>query len=200
MHLRRPCRNIDILPRRLSFSFDFCNFNATANPRYFSAIRDPTRTHAERGQTERSGEGWFGDLLRQRNSTVRPHAETSEVPRPGRAQRRRGIQGYPPATTVQLARTPKKAKPSAAARPSAAEKGGVRNPPPPDYDTTQNAHAQMMVMRSGEAERCGVGIFEGLGFVLVRVRVPMTATIQLAHAPKKPSTATTPSAAERGPP
>jgi hypothetical protein len=26
------------LPRRLYFSFDFCNFNATVNPRYFSAI------------------------------------------------------------------------------------------------------------------------------------------------------------------
>jgi hypothetical protein len=40
LHLRRSCRNIDILPKCLEISFDFCNFNETANPRYLSAICD----------------------------------------------------------------------------------------------------------------------------------------------------------------
>jgi hypothetical protein len=56
--------------------------------------------------------------------------------------------------------TLKKAKPSAAARPSAAENGG--SGVNPDYDTTQHAHAQKKTKRSGEAERSGVGVFEGL--------------------------------------
>jgi hypothetical protein len=46
----------------------------------------------------------------------------------------------PPATAVQLARTPKKAKPSAAARPSAAERRDSEVSP--DDDTTQQAHTQ----------------------------------------------------------
>jgi|AntAceMinimDraft_1070359.scaffolds.fasta_scaffold99207_2 type IV secretory pathway TrbL component len=50
---------------------------------------------------------------------------------------------------IQLARTPKKAEASAAARPSAAEKGGSGVSP----DTTQHAHAQKKAKRSGQAER-----------------------------------------------
>jgi hypothetical protein len=38
--------------------------------------------------------------------------------RKSQAQRRRGVRGSPPITAIQLARTPKKAKPSAAARPN----------------------------------------------------------------------------------
>jgi hypothetical protein len=47
----------------------------------------------------------------------------------------------------------KKAKPSAAVRPSAVEKGG--SVVSPDYDTTQHAHAQKNAKRSGQAERRG---------------------------------------------
>jgi len=47
----------------------------------------------------------------------------------------------PPSTkAVQLARTPIKAKPSAAARPSAAEKRGVRGSP--DYGNPTRTHAE----------------------------------------------------------
>jgi len=56
-------------------------------------------------------------------------------------------------TTIQLARAPKKAKPSAAARPSAAGKGG--SGVSPDYDTTQHAHAQKKAKFSGLAVRSG---------------------------------------------
>jgi hypothetical protein len=54
-------------------------------------------------------------------------------------------------TAIQLARIPKKAKPSAAARPSAAEKGGLGVSP--GYDTTQHAHAQRKAKCSGQVER-----------------------------------------------
>jgi hypothetical protein len=90
---------------------------------------NPTCTHAEEGQAERSGqdersgEGGFGGLPRLRHNTARPRAEESQVQRPGRAQWRRGVREYPLTTATQLARTPKMANPSAAARPSAAEKG-----------------------------------------------------------------------------
>jgi hypothetical protein len=53
-----------------------------------------------------------------------------------------------------------KAKPSAAARLIAAEKGG--SGVSSDYDTTQRAYAQKKAKRCGEAERSGVGSFEGL--------------------------------------
>ena len=49
-----------------------------------------------------------------------------------------------------------KAKPSAAARPSAAENGG--SGVTPDYDTAQHAHAQNKTKRIGEAERSAVGV------------------------------------------
>jgi hypothetical protein len=60
---------------------------------------NPTRTHAKEGQAERSGQA-------------------------GRTQRRREVRGSPPTTAIQLARTPKKTKPSVTARPNAAEKRG----------------------------------------------------------------------------
>jgi hypothetical protein len=55
----------------------------------------------------------------------------SQPLRPGRAQRRRGGSEVCPTTTVQLASALKKAKPSAAAKPSGAEKGA---PHPRVYD------------------------------------------------------------------
>jgi hypothetical protein len=91
-------------------------------------------------------------------------------------------------TAIQLARKPKKAKPgaaakrNAAARPSAAKKKGTAVSP--DSDTIQHAHTQNIAKRSGEADKG----FRGY---------PLTATLQLAHAPTKPSAATTPSAAEK---
>jgi len=42
---------------------------------------------------------------------------------------------------------------SAAARPSAAEKGGLGVSP--DYDTTQHVHSKKKAKRSGQAERSG---------------------------------------------
>jgi hypothetical protein len=66
----------------------------------------------------------FRGLLRLRQS--KPHARrriTSQAQRPGRAQWRTGARGPPPTTAIQLARTSKKTKPSAAIRPSAAVKG-----------------------------------------------------------------------------
>jgi hypothetical protein len=120
---------------------------------------NPTRTHAEESQAERSsqaerrGEGRFGGLPRIRHNTARPCAEETQALRPGRAQRGRGVRGSPPITTTQLARTPKKAKQSTAARPSAAVKGSseVSN----DYGNPTRTPAE-----EGKAERSGK---EGLG-------------------------------------
>jgi hypothetical protein len=130
----------------------------------FKDYGNPARTHAEEGraersgQAERSGEGGPGISPQQRHSTMRPRAEERQVQRPGRTQRRRGFRKSPPTTTTQLARTLKKAKPSAAARPSAAEKRG--SGVSPVYDTTQHAHAQEKAKRSGEAERSAVRGFD----------------------------------------
>jgi hypothetical protein len=82
---------------------------------------------AERsGQAERNGEGGFGGLKAKRSGQAECSGE--------------GRSGDLPAATIQLARTPKKAKPSAAAGPGAEEKGG--SGVFPDYDTTLHAHAQ----------------------------------------------------------
>jgi hypothetical protein len=78
----------------------------------------------------------------------------SQAQRPGRAQRRRGVRKSPPSATIQCARAPKKAKSSAAARPSATEKG-VREYS--DYETTQHAHEQKKAKRGGQAVRCENG-------------------------------------------
>jgi hypothetical protein len=96
--------------------------------------------------------------------------------------------GFPPTTTIQRARTSKKANSSAAARPSEAEKRG--SGVTPDYDTTQHAHAQKKAKCSGHAKRSEE---EWLG-------VSPAAAIQLARSSKKAnsSTAARPSAAEKG--
>jgi hypothetical protein len=106
-----------------------------------------------------------------------------------------------------------KVKPTAAARPSAAEKGGsgvssatvqlartpkkaepsaaarpsasVKGASPLDYDTTQHAYAHNETKRSGEAKKSSEGL-------------PLTATLQLANPSKKPNAATTPSAEKGG--
>jgi hypothetical protein len=106
----------------------------------------------------------------------------------GQAPRRRGVQESPPTSTIQLARTQKKAKPSAAARPSAAEKGGSEASP--DYGTIQHARAQTKAKRSGQVERSkewGSGVSPGYGN-------------QTCSTPKKvePSATARPSAAEKG--
>jgi hypothetical protein len=96
---------------------------------------NPTRTHAEEGQAERSGQakrsgkggsGVFPDY----DYPTRTHADESQTKRSGQAERsgKGGFGGLSPTTAIQLARTPKKTKLSAAARPNAAEKG-VRGSP-----------------------------------------------------------------------
>jgi hypothetical protein len=86
--------------------------------------------------------------------------QRSQAQQPGLAQRRRA-RGSPPTTTSQLGRTPKKAKPSATARPSAAEKGG--SGVSPDYGNPTRTHAEEgQVKRSGKAERSEEGGFGGL--------------------------------------
>jgi hypothetical protein len=104
------------------------------------------------------------------------------------AQRQAKCSPPPPTRAIQLARTPK-TKPSAAARPSATEKGygglprlrhsnsHARRRRPSraqrlgrakrrrgfgvssDYDTTQHAHTQKKAERSGQAERSREGEF-----------------------------------------
>jgi hypothetical protein len=111
----------------------------------------------------------------------------SRAQRPAQAPRRKGVRGSPPATTIQLARTPKKAKPSSAgeggfgglprlwhntARPRAKESraqrpgraqqkrefGGL-----PDYGDPARTHAEEgQAERCGRAERSGEGGFGGL--------------------------------------
>ena len=99
----------------------------------------------------------FGGLPRLRHNKVRPRAEKNQAQRPFRAQRRRGVRRPPPTTAVHLARTPKEARQSTAARPSALGNGGLGASP--KFDTTQRALAQKKVKRSGQSERCGEGGF-----------------------------------------
>jgi hypothetical protein len=126
---------------------------------------NPTRRHDEKGQAEcsglveRSSEGGFGDLTRLRYSTARPRAEESQAQRTGRAQRGRGVRESPPTTTQHCTPT-RRRKPSAAAMPSAAEKGdsGVS----PDYGNPTRTHAEeVQAERSGQAERSEDGRFGG---------------------------------------
>jgi hypothetical protein len=118
------------------------------------------RRRPSRAQRQGLAQRGFGVIPRLRHNTACQRAEESKVQRPGRAQRIRGVLGSPPTTAIKLARTPKKAKPSEAASPSAAEKGGGRGLL--DFDTTQHALAQNKAKRSGEPERCGVGGFSSV--------------------------------------
>jgi hypothetical protein len=93
--------------------------------------RTPKKTRPSAAARPSAAEkGGFGGhpRLRQSNSLAR-RRKPSRAQRLGRAPRRRGIRGSSPAAAVQLARTPKKTMPSAAARPSAAEKGGFGGHP-----------------------------------------------------------------------
>jgi hypothetical protein len=73
-------------------------------------------------------------------TAARSFLRFSAPPRPcSPAQRRRRFRGSTSTAAIQLARTPKKAKPSAASRPSAAEKGG--SGVFPNYDTMQQAQS-----------------------------------------------------------
>ena len=60
------------------------------------------------------------------NNPARTYAEEGQAKRSGQAEcsGEGGVRRSPPTTAIQLVRTPMKAKPSTAARPSAAEKGG----------------------------------------------------------------------------
>jgi hypothetical protein len=100
------------------------------------------------GQDERSGEGGF-EGLPDCNNPIRTHAEQDQAD----YQAEHLVRRSPPTTTIPIARAPNKAKPSAATRPCALERG-VRES-------------------------------------------PLTATLQLAHALKKPGGATTPNAAKK---
>jgi hypothetical protein len=118
----------------------------------------PQHAHAQKkakrgGQAERSEEGEFGGLPRLRQSNLHARRRRqSRAQRPGRAQRRSGVRGSPSTTTAQLARAPEKAKPSKAARPSAAEKGGSWVSP--DCDSTTRPGAKEAKL-SDHAERFG---------------------------------------------
>jgi hypothetical protein len=95
----------------------------------------PPYVHAEEGHAEHSGQaepgrdGGVGCLPRLRQNTARPRVEDIQAQRPGRARRKIWGSGSPPAMANQLTSTPKKAKLSAAARPSAAEKWGSGSHP-----------------------------------------------------------------------
>jgi|AntAceMinimDraft_5_1070358.scaffolds.fasta_scaffold107864_1 hypothetical protein len=88
--------------------------NSHARRRRPSGAQRPGRVERRRG---------FGVFLLLRHKTARPSAEESQAQRPGRAQRRKGFGGLP---RLQLARTPKNVKPTAAARTSAAERGRLQ--------------------------------------------------------------------------
>jgi hypothetical protein len=100
------------------------------------------------GQAERSGKERPG-VSPDYGIPTCMHAEEGEVERSVQAESsgEGGVPGSIPTTAVHLARTPKKAKPSVAARPSAAEKGGFGvshdcgNPPRTPAE-------------EGQAERC----------------------------------------------
>jgi hypothetical protein len=62
------------------------------------------------------------------------------------------VRGSPPTTAIQLTRTPKKAKPSAAARPSAAMKKGLGASPDCDPAARRCSNE---AKRSDHAERSG---------------------------------------------
>jgi hypothetical protein len=91
-----------------------------------------TCTHAEEGQAERSGQD---ERSREEGVGVSLDYDTTQhayaqkkYKLSGQAERsgKRGFRGSPPTTAIQLARTPKKTKPSAGARPIAAKKRGFR--------------------------------------------------------------------------
>jgi hypothetical protein len=96
-----------------------------STPDYDSTQHANVQRKAKRsGQAEGNGEGEIGGLLRLRQSSSYARRR-----RPSRVQQKRWVRGFSPATTIQLARTLKKTMPSAATRPSAAERG-VRESPP----------------------------------------------------------------------
>jgi len=90
----------------------------------------PNRSQAEEGQAERCGQAVLsgnGGLVVFPDYDTTQHARAQkEAKRIGQAERSgERIRGKPPSTLIYLARIPKKAKPSAAAEPSAAEKGSL---------------------------------------------------------------------------
>jgi len=96
---------------------------------------NPTRTHFKKNKAKRSGQ-----------------AKRSGEGRFG---------GLPPPTAIEFARAPKKAKSSAAARPSAVEKGGLGVSPV--YCNPTRTHAEKgQAERRSQAERSGKGKFGGL--------------------------------------
>jgi hypothetical protein len=66
-------------------------------------------------------------------------------------QWRRGVRGSPPTTAIQLARTPKKAKPSAVAMSNAAEKERVRGLPRLRHNTARPYAEDSRAQRPGRA-------------------------------------------------
>jgi hypothetical protein len=119
-------------------------------------------TEAKRnGQAERSGKrgvrgvsldyGKTRRLRAQKKAKLSGHAERSGEGRFG---------GLPPPTAIEIARTPKKAKPKKkAARPSTVEKGGLGVSP--DYcNPTCTRAEESQAERSGRTGRIGEG---GLG-------------------------------------
>jgi hypothetical protein len=109
---------------------------------------NPTRTHAEKGQAERSGQAG-----RRGQGGVQGSPRLRQPTSHARRRRPSGQAELP--TTTQHSTPTRKRKPCAAARPSAAEKGG--SGVSLDYDTTQHAHARKKAKRSGQAERSGEG-------------------------------------------
>jgi hypothetical protein len=93
---------------------------------YYSSRTYAEEGPADSGQAERSREGPRG-LPRLRHHTAHPRAEGSQARRPGRSLRKRRVRRFLLATATHLARTSKKAKPTAT-RPSAAEKGSGVSP------------------------------------------------------------------------
>jgi|AntAceMinimDraft_5_1070358.scaffolds.fasta_scaffold187347_1 hypothetical protein len=80
---------------------------------------------AERsGQAERNGEGGGSGVLPDYDTTQHAHPQ-KKTKRSGQVERsgEGGEWGSPPAAAIQLARTPKRAEPSTAARPNVVEKG-----------------------------------------------------------------------------
>ena len=105
-------------------------YSSHAHRRRLSRAQQPGRAQRRRGVRGSA-------RLRQYNFT---HAEEGQAERSSKSERsgKRGPGVFPDYNTTQLTRTPKKAKPSAAARPSAVDKGESG---PPLAATPQLAHA-----------------------------------------------------------
>jgi hypothetical protein len=139
-----------------------------------------------------------------------PCLPSTEAKRSGQAERsvEGGFGGSPPTTTIQLARTPKKAKPSAAARPGAADKEGFRglpgydNPPRTHVEEGQAARPSSRLRHNTARPRAKESHAQRPGRAQRKRGVRGSPSTTTQHSTptreRKPSAAVRPSAAEKG--